>query len=118
MHLAAKASPVPNPQPRDPSQCYTGLAMEKFYEEFKVHGKDLVDKVKGFVHESNVRRIIIKDEKGHTFMEIPLSVAAVGMIAAPILAAVGAIAVLVANFTLVVERVKEEPPEKPAEPGS
>lgn len=86
----------------------------KFYEEFKVHGRDLVDKIKGLVHEGNVRRIILKDEKGQTFLEIPLTVAAVGVIAAPILAAVGALAALVAHFTLVVERSGEPPDTPPA----
>jgi len=79
----------------------------KFYEEFKVHGKDLVDKIKSLVHEGNVRRIILKDDKGHTFLEIPLTIAAVGVLAAPLLAALGALAALVANFTLVVERAGE-----------
>jgi len=78
-----------------------------FYEEFKIKGQDLVDKVKSILHEGNVRRIILKDEKGQTFLEIPLTVAAVGALAAPLLAAVGAIAALVANFTLVVERSTE-----------
>ena len=80
----------------------------KFYEEIKVAGKDLVDKVKSIVHEGNARRIILKDDKGQTFLEIPLTVAAVGVLAAPLLAGLGAIAALVANFTLVVERSKEE----------
>src|SRR5580700_4099203 len=73
-------------------------------EEFKVLGKELVDKVQEILHEGTVRRIIIRDENGHTFMEIPLTVAAIGVVAAPILAAVAAIAGMVANFTLVVER--------------
>jgi len=85
----------------------------KFYEEFKVKGKDLVDKVKAIVHEGNARRIILKDEKGQTFLEIPLTVAAVGALAAPLVAALGAIAALVANFTLVVERTDGETPGKP-----
>jgi hypothetical protein len=86
-------------------------AMEKtFFEEMKVKGRDLVDKVKAIVHEGNARRIILKDEKGQTFLEIPLSIAAVGVVAVPLLAGLGAIAALVANFTLVVERVKEDPP--------
>jgi hypothetical protein len=90
------------------------IAMEnKFYEEFKVKGKDLVDKVKAIVHEGNARRIILKDEKGQTFLEIPLTVAAVGALAAPLVAALGAIAALVANFTLVVERTEGETPGKP-----
>ncbi len=80
--------------------------MSNFYEEFKVAGKDLVEKVKALVHEGNVRRIIVKDESGHTFLEIPLSVAAIGVLAMPILAALGALAALVANFTIVVERVE------------
>ena len=86
-----------------------------FYEEFKVRGQDLLDKIKSLVHEGNVRRIILKDEKGHTFLEIPLSIAAVGVLAAPLLAGLGAIAALVANFTIVVERVEPEPPT-PEEP--
>jgi len=86
-----------------------------FYEEFKVRGQDLLDKIKSLVHEGNVRRIILKDEKGHTFLEIPMSIAAVGVLAAPLLAGLGAIAALVANFTIVVERVEPEPP-KPEEP--
>lgn len=77
---------------------------DRAFEQFKVHGKDLVDKVRELIHEGNVRRIIVKDEKGHTFMEIPLTVAAVGTVAAPILAALGAIATLVANFDIAVER--------------
>jgi repressor of nif and glnA expression len=84
--------------------------MEKtFYEEMKVKGHELVDKIKSIVHEGNVRRIILKDEKGQTFLEIPLSIAAVGVLAAPLLAGLGAIAALVANFTLVVERAEPEP---------
>jgi hypothetical protein len=81
--------------------------MEKFdqmFEQFKVAGKDLVDKVGELIHEGNVRRIIVKDEHGHTFMEIPLTVAAVGAIVAPILAAVGAIATVVGKFDILVER--------------
>ena len=87
-----------------------------FYEEFKIRGKDLVDKVKSLIHEGNVRRIILKDEKGHTYLEIPLTVAAVGVIAAPLLAAVGALAALVGNFTLVVERSADPPPAAPPPP--
>jgi len=93
--------------------------MENFrvsMEEFKVLGKELVDKIQEMIHAGNVRRIIIRDDHGHTFMEIPLTVAAVGTIAAPVLAAVGAIAAYVGRFTIVVERVKEEPPAPPSPP--
>lgn len=81
--------------------------MDKFdqmFEQFKVAGKDLVEKIKELIHEGNVRRVIVKDEHGHTFMEIPLTVTAIGIVAAPILAAVAAIAGMVANFHVVVER--------------
>ena len=83
--------------------------MEKtFYEEIKVKGQDLVDNIKNLVHEGNVRRIIVKDEHGNTYLEIPLNIAAVGVLAAPLLAGLGAIAALVANFTLVIERSEEQ----------
>lgn len=79
------------------------------YEEFKVRGKELVDKVGELIREGNVRRIIVKDEKGNTFVEIPLTVATVGVIAAPVLAALGTIAALIAHFTIGVEKVQEKP---------
>ena len=78
--------------------------MASVFEEIKVQSRDLVDKVKDLFHEGNVRRIVIKDEKGHTFIEIPLTIAALGVIAAPLLAGIGAIAALVSNFTVVIER--------------
>ena len=82
--------------------------VKTFFEEIKVLGNDLVDKVKALIHEGNVRRIIIKDDHGHTFVEIPVSVAAVGAVFAPVLAAVGAIAAMAAKFTIVVEKADAE----------
>jgi hypothetical protein len=79
-------------------------SFDKLYEQFKVAGKDLAAKIQELIHEGNVRRIVIKDESGHTFMEIPLTVAAIGVIAAPLLAAIGTIATMVAKFDIVVER--------------
>lgn len=80
------------------------MAFSDFADEIQVLGRDLVEKVKSLIHEGNVQRIIIKDDHGHTFIEIPITIAAVGVIAAPVLAAVGAISALVAKFTIVVER--------------
>jgi hypothetical protein len=77
------------------------------FEEFKIDGGELVNKVKEFIHEGNVRRIILKDENGKTFMEIPLTVGVVGAVLAPILAAVGAIAALASNLTIVVEKIAD-----------
>jgi hypothetical protein len=85
-------------------------------EEFKVLGKELVDKVQEMIHAGNIRRIIIRDDHGHTFVEIPLTVAAIGAIAAPVLAAVGAIAAHLAHFTIVVERVQPQPAAEPPAP--
>jgi Domain of unknown function (DUF4342) len=87
----------------------------QFFEQFKVHANELGDKVRELIKEGNVRRIIIKDEQGHTFMEIPLTVATVGVVLAPILAAVGAVATLVARFHVVVERTG--PPASPPASG-
>jgi len=80
--------------------------------EFKVRGEELLRKVKEIVHEGNARRIIIKDDKGNPFMEIPLTFGVVGALVAPVLAAVGALAALASNFTLEVVRhegAKKEP---------
>jgi prepilin-type N-terminal cleavage/methylation domain-containing protein len=87
------------------------LNFQKVVEEFQVMGSNLVDKVKELIHEGNVQRIIIKNEQGFTLVEIPVTLAAIGLIAAPILAAVGAIAGIVTKCTLVVER--REPPPAP-----
>jgi hypothetical protein len=74
------------------------------YEEFRVSGGEILNKVKEIIHEGNVRRIILKDDQGKTFMEIPLTVGVVGALVAPILAAVGAVAALASNLTIVVEK--------------
>ncbi len=79
---------------------------EKITEEVKVKGEDLLKKVKELIHEGNIRRIIIKNESGETYIEIPLTLGVVGMVVAPVLAAVGAIAALASNFT--IEVVKKE----------
>jgi hypothetical protein len=72
--------------------------------EFKVRGEELLRKVKDIIHEGNARRIIIKDEKGATYLEIPLSVGVVGALFLPVIAALGAMAALASNFTLQVVR--------------
>ena len=74
--------------------------------EFKVSGEELLGKIKKLPHEGNIRRIIIKDEKGNIFMEIPVTVGIVGATLLPVFAAVGALAALVSNFT--IEVVKKE----------
>ena len=73
-------------------------------EEFKVNGEDLLKKVKNLINEGNVRRIIIKNKDGKQLIELPLIIGVVGAVLAPVLAAVGAIAALVTECTIVVER--------------
>jgi hypothetical protein len=74
-------------------------------EEHKVSGEGLVAKIKELIRQGNVRRVIIKDENGRSVIEIPLTIGLVGAVLAPVWIAVGAIAALAANYTLVVERV-------------
>jgi hypothetical protein len=83
---------------------------ENLAREFKVKGEELLKKVKELIHEGSIRKIIIKDDKGNTFMEIPLTFGVVGAVLAPVLAAVGALAAMASNFTLEV--VKKDEPEK------
>jgi len=86
------------------------MSIESLKEEVHVLGRDLVDTIRDLVHEGNVRRIVVKDEHGNTFVEIPVTIAAVGVIVAPLLAAMGAISALVAKFTIVVVRSEPKPP--------
>lgn len=73
-------------------------------EEVKVQGDALLSKVKEIVHQGNVRRIKIKDGEGKTLIEVPLTVGVVGVLLAPVAAAVGAIAALAADYSIEVER--------------
>ena len=75
-------------------------------EEFSVSADDLIEKVRQIIHEGNVTRIVVKDEKGKTLLEIPATVGVVGAILVPWLAALGAIAALATRCTLVVERAE------------
>jgi len=73
-------------------------------EEYKVCGEDLLSRVKQLVREGNVRRITIRSDEGNTLIEIPLAIGVVGAMLLPVWAAVGAIAALVTNCTIAVER--------------
>jgi hypothetical protein len=84
--------------------------MENFSEEFKVRSEEIIDKVKELIHEGNVRRLIIKDEDGKVYLEIPVTFGVIGAVFAPVLAAVGAVAAMVAN--LKIEVIRTEDPEK------
>ncbi len=86
------------------------MSEEKVHtEEFKVTGDALVSEIKKLVHEGNIRRIIVKNEEGHTLLEIPLTLGVVGAVLLPVWVALGAIAALAAKFTIVVEKVEGTP---------
>jgi hypothetical protein len=90
-------------------------------EELEISGERLVETVKKLVAEGNVRRLIIKKPGGDALLEIPLTagVAIGGAMAliAPVLAAVGAAAALIAKVKIVVVR-EERPPSAPSDPGA
>lgn len=73
-------------------------------EEFKVNGEILLSKVKELINEGNVRKITIKDKSGKDIIMFPLTVGVVGTVIAPVLAALGALAALVGECTISVEK--------------
>jgi len=82
-------------------------------EEFTISGEKLVSTVKKLVREGNIRRVTIKNKEGKTLIEIPLTFGVVGALFLPTLAAIGTIAALVTECTIVVEKVEEE--DRPSE---
>jgi hypothetical protein len=90
------------------------MANEERWEEIKVQGEQLLGKVRELVHEGNVRRIVIENEKGETLVELPLSVGVVGTLLLPMAAAVGAIAAVVTECTIRFDRRPEEPGDQQA----
>ncbi len=81
------------------------MSEQKFRsEEFRVDGEELLRKIKNLIKEGNIRRVIIKDKDEKTVFEIPLTFGVVGALIAPQLAAIGAIAALLTEVTVVVEK--------------
>ena len=80
-------------------------------EEYSVSADEAVKKIKEVLDEGNVRRIVIQTDEGKTLIEFPLTIgvaAAAGvLLLAPLLAAVGALAAIVTDMRIVVERVEE-----------
>jgi hypothetical protein len=77
-------------------------------EEFTINGEKLVSTIKKLVRQGNIRRVTIKNKEGKTLIEIPLTFGVVGAVLLPTLAAIGAIAALVTECTIVVEKIEEE----------
>ncbi len=76
-------------------------------EEYHVTGEEVLAKVQELIHHANIRRLVLKNQEGKTLIEIPLGLGVLGVLVAPQLAAIGAIAALVAHMTIVVEKVGE-----------
>ena len=72
-------------------------------KEFTVDADSMVDKIKELVREGSIRRLIVQDRRGRTLVDIPLTVGVAGAVVAPQLAALGALAALLSQVTLVVE---------------
>ena len=77
-------------------------------EEYQIDGDEMVAKVKELVRKGNIRRIAIQNEEGKTLIEIPLTLGVVGAVLLPVWAALGALAALVTNCTIVVEKLEDE----------
>lgn len=73
-------------------------------EEFKVEGEKLLARIKELIHEGTIRRVMIKDKDGQVMIEFPMTFGVAGVLIAPQLAAIGAIAALLTEATIVVEK--------------
>jgi hypothetical protein len=82
------------------------VAAGTYWESFKAEGEAAVDKIKGLIHEGNVRRIVVQHE-GRTVAEFPLTAGIVGAVLAPVAAAIGALVALLKDCTIQVEREDE-----------
>lgn len=88
------------------------MSVKTVWERAKVEGKDVLGYVKKAVEEGNARRIVIK-QKGNKLVEFPLTIGVVGAVFAPMLAAIGAIAALVSECSVEIEKVVPEEKAKP-----
>ena len=91
------------------------MADKTTWESIKGEGQSLLDKLKALIHEGNVRRVVVQHD-GRTVAEFPLTAGVVGVVLAPLLAAVGAIVAMLKDCTIQVERVSDSPPSKKEEP--
>jgi hypothetical protein len=85
------------------------MADKTWWESFKADGEAAVDRVKALIHEGNVRRIVVQHE-GRTVAEFPLTAGIVGVVLAPVAAAIGALVAVLKDCTIQVEREDQNPP--------
>ncbi|HET6956546.1 MAG TPA: DUF4342 domain-containing protein [Vicinamibacterales bacterium] len=74
------------------------------WESFKAEGNQLADKLKAMIHEGNVRRVVVQ-QRGRTLAEFPLTAGFIGVLVAPVLAAIGVLAAMIEDCTIKVEQV-------------
>jgi hypothetical protein len=72
----------------------------------------VVEKLKDLIREGNVRRLLVKNAQGITLIEVPLTVGIVGAMLVPVWAAIAAIAAIVSDATVVIERRETEDDDK------
>lgn len=82
------------------------LVSQKTKEEFKVEGKRVVSKIKALIKEGNVRKVTVKDSKGKTILSLPVTAGVIGALLLPPLVVIGAVAALITECTISVERSK------------
>ncbi|MEO0534291.1 MAG: DUF4342 domain-containing protein [Cyanobacteria bacterium P01_A01_bin.123] len=115
MDIDLENTATPSGEPPDetnaaiaPTEAETNDQEKVTVEEFKVSGDALVAKIKELIHQGNIRRIIIKNQNGHTLIEIPMTVGviggAIGAVIFPVVAAVAVIGAMVTHLTVVIER--------------
>jgi len=92
------------PQEKPASEAAGREPVSTTEEELRVAGENLLETIREVIHEGNYRRIIIRNERGHTLLEIPLTIGLVGALLMPVWAAIGAMAAMATGFTIIVER--------------
>ena len=83
------------------------MTEKTYWDSFKAEGENVIARIKGVIHEGNVRRVVIQHQ-GRTVAEFPLTAGVIGAVLAPVLAAIGALVALLQDCTIQVEREKED----------
>ena len=73
-------------------------------EEFTINGEDLIAKIKEIIKQGNAKKITVKDKDGNEIISFPVTVGVAGLVLAPVFAAIGAVAALATECTIVIER--------------
>jgi hypothetical protein len=92
------------------SECGTPVEKNVTTEEYQVTADEIAKKVKELVHEGNVSNLVVKDSNGNAVLSIPVTAGVVGGIVAPVLVLIGALAMVMGKYTIVVVRKKENAP--------